>query len=552
MKLAGRVLAALLLGAVAALVVLLGYLAFLAHVENVFLHSWEELTGWRSVPSLVVPALLVWAAVRLEGSPFWRALGFLVLTLASGAAVGVGTGATVSPHPSGPWAGGLMGAGAGGLLGSLVVAVRAWRRPDGNARFLGSPFAVALLLLASACRPSAETAPGETRLDPLPDSSLVESVVFLLGDPGMARMETHPVLPRLQRDVEAWSRRLGGEGEVRVVVLGDILYPAGLNPPSHPSRESDSLRLTSQIATVGGAYADTSGARAFFLPGNHDWGQQEDVAGARRLERLADFLEAWDGPARGRVELHPEPGKGGPVVVDLGDHLRLILLDTAWWLLGRDPGETGEVLAGMRSALETAGDRHVVVAAHHPLQTGGPHGIGVDLGSFLGVRALLKNAGILLQDLDSRPYSALRTGLLRIFDDVGRPDLFVGGHEHSLQVFDAGVSGAERALVLGSASKLTGVAAAPGMLFGRSEPGYGKLIALRDGRLHIEIEAAPSEFLSCPEAGESECLQEGVAAFRTVWSETVGAEEAGPDPMPPGADTVGEPREGGADGADGA
>lgn len=509
--------------------VVMGYLAFLASVKSVYLHGMEELVGWRGLPALVVLLAVPWAAFRLRRRPFWRNLAFFGAALVGGTVLGAAGGAIGTDHASGPWAGGLMGGAAGTLLGTGVVAMRAWRRPTRGAV---AALAAFLILGTAACRPDPDPPPREARVDPIPDSSRVESVVFFLGDPGMARMDSYPILPRLRRDVEAWSARMGEDGAVRVLVLGDVLYPDGMSAPDGGTRTSDSLRVVSQIGTVAGPRAEAVGTRALFLPGNHDWGQELDEDGEVRLRRLADFLDAWSGPGAGRVTLHPRAGTGGPDVVDVGDHVRLVLLDTAWWLLGREPGETRPVMEGVRRALETAGDRTVVVAAHHPLETGGPHGMGVDLGSLLGLRTLLKKAGILLQDLDSRPYSSLRGGLLDVFEEVGRPDLFVGGHEHSLQVFEGGMSGAERAMVVGSASKLTGVTEAPGMLFGRSEPGYGKLLALDDGSVHLVLEAAPSGFLSCGDGDGPGCMEEGVAAYRTVWSETVDAEEAGPDPLP--------------------
>jgi len=199
----------------------------------------------------------------------------------------------------------------------------------------------------------------------------------------------------------------------------------------------------------------------------------------------------------------------------------MILLDTAWWLLGREPGEAKAFADAVRRALATAGDRRTLVAAHHPLETGGPHGAGVDLGSLLGIRLVLKRAGIMVQDLDSRPYSSLKATLMGVFADEGRPDVFAGGHDHSLQIFSAAAFGASRGLVVGSASKLTGVGGARGMLFGRSEPGYAKLLVYDDGTLRVEMDAAPREFLSCSSGDGEDCIEAGVEAYRTVWRETV-------------------------------
>jgi len=517
-KRSALVATALVAGLLGAMLVLLGYLAFLASVEEVYLHGWQELVGWRSLPALLAPVVAVQAAWRHEPHRFGRQLAMLGVGALSGALVGGALGALLASHPSGPWAGGLMGAGAGTLLGMLPMVV--------PTSWLQAVPALALVLVVSACRPSPDPAPSRVVSQPLQDSSGVESVVFFLGDPGEALMESHPVLPRLRRDVEAWARHLGGDGSVRVALLGDLVYPDGMGPPGSEGRATDSLRLASQIALVEGPEALAHDARALFLPGNHDWGQEEGHRGEERLQNIEDFLGSWSGPARGRVGLVPDAGRGGPVVVDLGDELRLVILDTAWWLLGREPSETESMLRSVRRALESAGSRRVVVAAHHPLESGGPHGAGVDLGSLFGIRWLLKKAGILLQDLDSRPYSGLKTGLLEVFREAGRPALFIGGHEHSLQVFEGGISSAARAVVVGSGSKLTGLSAVSGMLFGRSEPGYAVLVSRENGDLQLILKSAPDRFLRCPEDGRETCMQQGDAAFRTVWSETLPDREA--------------------------
>jgi hypothetical protein len=226
------------------------------------------------------------------------------------------------------------------------------------------------------------------------------------------------------------------------------------------------------------------------------------------------------GPAA--VELLPAAGTGGPAIVDVGAHLRLVLLDTAWWLLQAGQDAHAAVLAGIDEALGSADGRQVVFAAHHPFVSGGPHGGMAEIGETLGLRTLLSLSGALLQDLNSLPYQALRGGLVTLFAEHGPPALFAGGHEHSIQVLagDGEIEPA-RTVVSGAASKITGVGGAPGMLFARSEPGYARLLVLRDGSLHLSIETTTADYLICPEddAERVSCMAEGVEGFRTVWSE---------------------------------
>src|SRR5438309_2285968 len=97
----------------------------------------------------------------------------------------------------------------------------------------------------------------------------------------------------------------------------------------------------------------------------------------RRQER---FIAA----AGGGLALLPAGGCPGPAVVDVAQVVRLVALDTQWWLQeGPKPaGPTSScpassesaVIDSVRAALRTAGQRVVVVVAHHPPASGGVHG----------------------------------------------------------------------------------------------------------------------------------------------------------------------------------
>jgi 3',5'-cyclic AMP phosphodiesterase CpdA len=276
-------------------------------------------------------------------------------------------------------------------------------------------------------------APATAYLEPEPDPALIESVILMLGDAGEARAETHPILPRLEGEVERWAATLEGDSSVVVLLLGDIVYPDGVAPPESPFRAEDSARVAAQAALVAGPVAAARGARAVFLAGNHDWGERRSQEGEERLRNLQNVLAALRASGL-EVELLPAAGSGGPAVLDVGARLRLVMLDTAWWLLTSEPEAKDRVILGVAEALRSAEDRTVVLAAHHPFTSGGPHGGLAALSENLGMRALLSRAGALLQDLHSRPYRELRIGLLATFRENEPPALFAGVHEHSLQL----------------------------------------------------------------------------------------------------------------------
>ncbi len=299
-------------------------------------------------------------------------------------------------------------------------------------------------------------------------------------------------------------------------VLGDLVYPAGVAARHSPGFAEDSARLADQVGLVAGPRARSRHARLHFLAGNHDWGQGAGLPGEERIHQLEALVEELGAGTGARVSLEPEAGTGGPSVVDVGRHVRLILLDTAWWLLEAEGASKRRVVRGARPPRETAG-----LAAHHPFESAGPHGALDVFGSTLGIRTLLSRSGALLQDLHSQPYRTLRQELTGVFAGEGRPDLYAGGHEHSLQVVRGGTDDVPAVtLVSGSASKLTPVGTTPGLVFGRSVPGYARLLVKRDGTMELLLDAAPARFLRCPEEGDERetCMREGVGAFRTVWA----------------------------------
>lgn len=378
-----------------------------------------------------------------------------------------------------------------------------------------------LLLPLGACGP--RPLPPSPVSDPLPvpDPAEVESVLFLVGDAGDAVTERSPILTRLTADVEWWSQRLEADSSVAVLVLGDIVYPDGMRGPESSEYGRDTAIVMSQVRLVGGPSARERGSRIYFVAGNHDWGLEEHWEGYLRLKNLDTFLDGVRGGSGIPAHLAPEAGTGGPFVLDWGSHLRLVLLDTAWWLLSADVPQKQAVLRGINTAFETAGEREVALVAHHPFRSGGPHGGGFSLTEALGLRYILHRSGAILQDVTALPYRELEAGLRNIFGRHGPPLAFIGGHEHSLQVLASiEPTDPEFSLISGSASKLSEIGPADGLLFGLSAPGYMRLIVEKDGGVNLFVEAAPPSFQHCAanEVVPNPCVVEGMDSIRTAFS----------------------------------
>lgn len=383
-------------------------------------------------------------------------------------------------------------------------------------RRAAAPLAFALLLEGCGSLPPL---PAWTPLPP-PDTGAVERVVFLIGDTGNDLPAHRPVFTLLRRDIEAWAERLD-TGAVTMLVLGDLIYPVGMHDASHSDFPRDSAVLAQQIELVTGPAARAKRARAYFLAGNHDYGQDTDVRGRMRLQNTQSFIERARRRNGAQAWLLPGLHEPGPAVVDLGSRLRVVILDTAWWLLVSERQEKVRMLVRLDAALATAGERDVIVAAHHPYLSAGPHGGFVSLWDMLGIRYVLARSGAIQQDLNSEQYRELRLDIEQIIERRGRPLLWAGGHEHSLQVLRHDGPGAPRwTAVSGSGSKLSDVGRAEGMLFGTGQIGYMKLIFRRDGHVDLYTEALPDVYNECPAepAALRRCTEAGVVAAETVYS----------------------------------
>jgi hypothetical protein len=262
-------------------------------------------------------------------------------------------------------------------------------------------------------------------LEELP-ADQIETTVFFIGDAG----EPDP------RQVGAPLDSLTAQASVApartiVVFLGDNVYPGGIPVEGAAEWADARRRLEAQIRAI------PAGARGIFVPGNHDWADETafGLYSIRLQERMIASL------AEGRdVRLIPGNGCPGPVPVDVG-RLRLVALDSQWWLhsfIVKDssshcPATTmATVTAMLRSEVRPPGEgRVVLVAAHHPLMTGGAH------GGYCGVTGPYRRFGGSSQDILSSGNQTMRDSIRSAF--TGRPPLaYVAGHDHTLQVLRGG------------------------------------------------------------------------------------------------------------------
>ena len=337
---------------------------------------------------------------------------------------------------------------------------------------------------------------------PLVEVKDVRTRLLLAGDLG-AVLDGAPILSKLQDWAERPVKR------TTTVFLGDNLYEEGLPNKSSPSFEFAERPLRAQMNIV-----EQKKSRGIFVPGNHDWlGEPGKPAndthcqagisyrGADSIRREANYVNT--GMSK-RSQMLPHCGCPGPASVDL-DGVRVIVLDTEWWLredkekpisLQACPFNTErKVIDQLIHLMNSTIDQHVIVVAHHPLVTYGPHGGVYSLKDKLIFRGLLNRT----QDLKSERYRKMISALKKAFSqyDGIYPLIYASGHEHSLQVIKGDkdvdyflVSGA------GTRSRLTDVGHESNTLFAHSTSGFMVLDYLNDGRVVLHVVEADKEIPS--------------------------------------------------------
>ncbi len=343
----------------------------------------------------------------------------------------------------------------------------------------------------------------EVSADLTADAGPSVASVFLIGDAGEpdplppAAPVRDLILDSLHAEVQA-TRQAGIE--TRLVFLGDNIYPDGLRDATDQGECAGSLycpedqaQLDAQIRAI------PDGVEAYFLAGNHDWGNTSGKDAYLRILNQGTYLGA-----RGQ-ELVPAAGCPGPVVRDLvvgnQSRLRMIFLDTQWLLLPEEsrPGRDSEpsvtcTFSAEEEVYERLGrdlasaDVPVLLLLHHPIRTYGDHG-----GSGSWRSRLLYRAGWSAQDVNSAPYARMITRLDRLLEEAGadatRRIVVAAGHEHALQViYDAETT--VHHLISGSGSKVSRLQTGPGSEFAAGFPGYMRLDIHEEGSITLVVRAA--------------------------------------------------------------
>ena len=333
--------------------------------------------------------------------------------------------------------------------------------------------------------------PANERQDIATESAL-HYRILLLGDGGQPTQD-EPVLKTLQ----AWAEK--APEKTTIVFLGDNMYPDGM---TEQRKHEAPARLGPQLEVV--KSADTHG---LFIPGNHDWtsGKEEGYHALLAQEQyINDNLTQ-------EPKFLPKGGNPGPVMLELPmPHpvLRLIVLDTQWWLHQHEKPlkETEAIIEELKNMLDT--ELPVLVVGHHPLQSYGVHGGFFDWKAHL-FPVRIANKGLWVpvpivgslyplvrwyvvksdQDLSGTLNKYMVAQLNNTFSMSKKTSLLIyaSGHEHSLQVLKGHVTDYLLVSGLASSEKATEVSHGDNTLFAHQHTGFMAIDYLTDSRVLLRV-----------------------------------------------------------------
>ncbi|HEX8244186.1 MAG TPA: metallophosphoesterase [Longimicrobium sp.] len=353
----------------------------------------------------------------------------------------------------------------------------------GTRRAAAAALACAAALLMAGCF---RTKIGIGRVSPhVSPTDTLELRLVLIGDAGLPAPGGEPVMRGLHEELSRDPKHSF------VVFLGDNVYPRGMVLDSTAAERRENERIiNAQLEPL-----LATGVKGIMIPGNHDWA----TGTAGGLEAVRTEGRYVKSRGRGLVEFLPEDGCPGPVVRDFGNYLRLIVLDTQWWLQEGSPRPEGpssecrakteaEVIDSLAADLASAGPRRVVVVSHHPIVSGGQHGGYFDWPTYLfPFHPWARQSGLFAkQDVTGREYRELIAGLSRAYRPHP-PLVHAAGHEHNLQLLQPRGAPVKYLVVSGAGiyDHTTPTRVIAGTMYARSVSGWVTLAFLRDGRVRM-------------------------------------------------------------------
>ena len=343
------------------------------------------------------------------------------------------------------------------------------------------------VIMFSACATYEPQYKNEDAKDRKAPDKAVDRTFYLIGDAGKSP------IGGMSTALTIFNKHISNKNTEKdyTIFLGDNIYPSGLPKKGEEGRAHAENALEGQIRALEGFEGTT-----FFIPGNHDW----YTDGPEGLKRQEEYLEE---AIRDNVF---EPESGCPLEdVDIGDNIKLIMIDTQWYLENWNNHPTindkCEIKTRERFFLELEGElkkaqnKMVILAMHHPMYTNGIHGGQYAFSKHLFptqrsvplpvlgslVSQMRTQGGVSIQDRYNERYNNLMKRIETMAIDENKLVL-VSGHEHTLQY---NVKEGVKQIVSGSGAKESYAALAKTGQFVYGKQGFAELKIYKDGSVWV-------------------------------------------------------------------
>jgi len=320
------------------------------------------------------------------------------------------------------------------------------------------------------------------------DDEDVEQVLYLIGNTATSELSETKLSP-LREELRS------EESPFTLLHLGDIVGPGRSD---HWKGEIDHL-----LKLVEGR----ENGRVIFTPGDKDWDNSERD-GLKEVRRLEQLMESQKDGAN--IFL-PSDGCPGPEVVDLSPSLRLIVINSQWWLHPFDIPEAPdadcnnltqeEFIESLEECIEESTGRNILLVGHHPLKSSGVYGGHMTLETHLFPFSDAKSGSRIPVPLLGSFYAAYRQNVGTVRDMANEnyqnfidhmsavfsrhPGLlYASAHDYSLQLLEY-ENGYQ--VISGSIIENEPTGKEPGELFASSRCGYAKLVFYKNGGIRVDF-----------------------------------------------------------------
>lgn len=320
-------------------------------------------------------------------------------------------------------------------------------------------------------------------------SDSVAQVVYLLGNTATA--------PLPEAHWQAFQQQLQSEQSPYTIVhLGDIVANTGWEkqPTAAATAKLNQLLSLADKGTKG---------KLYLIPGDKDW-DNSGPGGLAKVRNLEKYIA--DHQTNAQV-LVPGNGCPGPQIIDIGKSLRLIAINTPWWMHPyQKPVEpetdcniisAQEFVETMQEAIDGAEGRQILMVGHHPVLSNGTYGGHMPLKKHLfplsdikvNNRVPLPGLGSIYaayrqnvgtpRDMANPRYQQFKSDMERLLK-LNNQLIYAAAHDYSLQLNRVADN---YHLVSGSFTQKDFVAKNLESIFNRATTGYTKLTFYSDGKV---------------------------------------------------------------------